>query len=318
MTPSSPEPKKSENVIGLLGIGLVGRAVARLLLNAGFTVVGYAPSLASREALRALGGCPVDSVAEVGRVCGSVVLAVFNTSQVEEVVEGEGGLLSVAPSSGERRVVINLSTCEPERIMALNARLGERASFVEMPISGAAGQIAKGDGVGLVGGEPAAIDAVDSILAVICPRRYTVGAVGGGAKAKLAINLILGLNRAAMAEGIAFAEKLGLEPRAFFDVARNSAAYSQVMDVKGKKMVDGDYIKNTFSKVVQTLKDFTIMREYAREAGQALPFAEVYIEMMESCVQAGEGDWDNAAIIEAIRRRTLPHTEKHGSSAKAT
>ena len=120
-------------------------------------MVGYAPSLASREALKDLGGCPVDSVAEVGRLCGRVVLAVFNTSQVEDVVEGEGGLLSVTPSSGESRVVINLSTCEPERIIALNMRTRDRASFVEMPISGSAVQIAKGDGVGLIGGEPAAI-----------------------------------------------------------------------------------------------------------------------------------------------------------------
>jgi 3-hydroxyisobutyrate dehydrogenase-like beta-hydroxyacid dehydrogenase len=120
-----------------------------------------------------------------------------------------------------------------------------------------------------------------------------------------------------MAEGIVFAEKLGLDPHSFLEVARGSAAYSQVMDIKGKKMVDRDYVMNTYSKVVQTLKDFTIMRDYAREAGQALPFAEAYIEMMQGCVQAGEGDWDNAAIIEEIRRRTLPRTDKHGSPAKA-
>ena len=182
MTASVTGPKRSAKTVGLLGIGLVGRAVARLLLDAGFTVVGYAPSLASREALRALGGRPADSVAEVGRACGRVVLAVFNTSQVEEVVEGEGGLLAVAPPAGESRVVINLSTCEPERIIALNARTRARAAFVEMPISGTAVQIAKGEGVGLVGGERADIESVDSVLAVICPRRYCVGGVGGGAK----------------------------------------------------------------------------------------------------------------------------------------
>ena len=67
---------------------------------------------------------------------------------------------------------------------------------------------------------------------------------------------------------------------------------------------------------MQNLKDFIIIREYAREAGQALPFSEVYIEMMQGLVQAGEGDWDTAAIIEAIRRRNLPRGDKHGSSAK--
>jgi 3-hydroxyisobutyrate dehydrogenase-like beta-hydroxyacid dehydrogenase len=312
MTTSSPEAPKT---IGLLGIGLVGRAVARLLLDAGLAVVGYAPSVASREALRALGGRPADSVAEVGRSCGRIVLAVFNTGQVEEVVEGEGGVLSVAPPVGESRCVINLSTCEPERIVALHGRIGDRAAFVEMPISGTAVQIARGEGVGLVAGDPATVALLDSLLAVICPQRHYVGGVGAGAKTKLAVNLILGLNRAAMAEGITFAERLGLDPHAFLNVARSSAAYSAVMDVKGKKMVERDYA--TSSKVVQNLKDFTIIREYARQAGQNLPFSEVYITMLQGCVQAGEGDWDTAAIIEAIRRQTLPGAAPHESSVKA-
>jgi 3-hydroxyisobutyrate dehydrogenase-like beta-hydroxyacid dehydrogenase len=304
MTSPSAREAASPKTVGLLGIGLVGRAVAPLLLDAGYDVVGYAPSQGSREALRELGGRPVESVAEVGRACGHVVLAVFNTTQVQDVVEGENGLLSVASLAGESRVVINLSTCEPDRIIALEERIRGRASFVEMPISGTSNQIAKAEGVGLIGGDAAEIDAVDPILAVICPRRYRLGGIGAGATAKLAVNLILGLNRAAMAEGIAFAEKLGLDPRAFLEVARNSAAYSQVMDVKGKKMVERDYAP--LSKVGQTLKDFTIMRAYARDAGQALPFAEVYIEMMEGCVKAGENDLDNAALIEEIRRRKLP------------
>jgi 3-hydroxyisobutyrate dehydrogenase-like beta-hydroxyacid dehydrogenase len=306
MTTAQTAQPNSPTTVGLLGIGLVGRAVARLLMDAGYKVVGYAPSEGSRAALKELGGHAVMSVEEVARASGLVVLAVFNTSQVEEVVEGPGGVLSTNPPSGEPRVIINLSTCEPDRIMALNERIGRQASFVEMPISGTSTQIAKGEGVGLIGGEPGTIAAVDPVLAVMCPRRYALGAVGAGAKAKLAVNLILGLNRAAMAEGLAFAEKLGLDIRAFLDVARNSAAYSQVMDVKGKKMVEGDY--SPLSKVGQTLKDFTIMRDYAREAGQALPFAEVYIDMMQGCVKAGESDWDNAALIEEIRRRTIPRT----------
>jgi 3-hydroxyisobutyrate dehydrogenase-like beta-hydroxyacid dehydrogenase len=232
------------------------------------------------------------------------VLAVFDTNQVEAVAEGADGVLSAAPPAGAPRVIINLSTCEPDRIIALEERIRGRATFVEMPISGTSTQIAKGEGVGLIGGETADIDAADAILGIICPRRYRLGSIGAGAKAKLAVNLVLGLNRAAMAEGIAFAEKLGLEPKAFLDVARNSAAYSQVMDVKGKKMVERDYAP--LSKVSQTLKDFTIMRAYAHEAGQRLPFADVYIDMMEGCTRAGEADWDNAALIEEIRRRTFP------------
>lgn len=288
--------------IGLLGIGLVGKAVARLLIAAGHRVVGYAPSEKSRNALRELGGEPVDSVAAVARANSIVVLAVFNTDQVIDVVEGAGGILSVG-LSGNPPTVINLSTCEPDRVSALAERTKGKAVFVEMPISGTTTQIDKGEGVGLIGGELADIARVEALLGIICPRHFRLGGIGAGAKAKLAVNLILGLNRASMAEGIAFAETLGLDSRAFLDVARNSAAYSQVMDVKGRKMVERDY--TPLSKVDQTLKDFKIMRSLANEAKQALPFAEIYIDAMERCVRNGEADRDNAILVEEIRRRKV-------------
>jgi 3-hydroxyisobutyrate dehydrogenase-like beta-hydroxyacid dehydrogenase len=289
--------------IGLLGIGLVGRAIAPLLRDAGYDVVGYAPSQASREVLRDLGGRPVDSVADVAAVCRTVVLAVFDTAQVEQVLEGADGVLTIAPPGGLRRTIINTSTCEPDRMAALDARIRGRAAFVEMPISGTSTQIARAEGVGLIGGRAADIDDVEDVLGTICPRRFRMGPLGAGGKAKLAVNLVLGLNRAAVAEGIAFAEMLGLDPGAFLHVARNSAAYSQVMDVKGKKMVERDY--EPLSKVSQTTKDFIIMREYSHGAGHRLPFAEVYIEMMEGCIKAGEGDWDNAALLEEIKRQKV-------------
>lgn len=297
MTEGNALPK----TIGLLGIGLVGKSVARLLMASGYRIVGYAPSETSREALHELGGEPVTSVADVAKASSVVVLAVFNTDQVIEVVEGAGGIVASTP--GHRPTIINLSTCEPERVVALSERTNDKAIFVEMPISGTTTQIDKGEGVGLVGGAPDDIARVEPLLGIICPRHFRLGGIGAGAKAKLAVNLILGLNRAAMAEGIAFAETLGLDGKAFLDVARNSAAYSQVMDVKGRKMVERDY--TPLSKVEQTLKDFKIMRSLARDARQALPFAEVYIDAMERCVRNGEADKDNAILVEEIRRRKV-------------
>lgn len=307
---------KDDKPVGLLGIGLIGTTVARRLLEAGFTVVGYDIDRSRREALAALGGKPVESVAEVGRLCGRVVLAVFNTDQVEDVVEGDGGLLSVAAPADDPRIVINLSTCIPERMIALRERTRTRGiAFVEMPISGTTPQIAKGEGVGLMGGDRAVLQSVDAVVSAICPRRHFVGDIGDGGKAKLAVNLILGLNRAAVAEGVVFAEKIGLDPHAFLAVARDSAAYSQVMDVKGKRMVDRDFV--AYGKIVQSLKDFTIICESAVAAGQGLPFAELYLEMMRGCIQAGEGDWDNCAIVEEIRRRKSAPRQANTSSGKA-
>jgi 3-hydroxyisobutyrate dehydrogenase-like beta-hydroxyacid dehydrogenase len=141
-----------------------------------------------------------------------------------------------------------------------------------------------------------------AVLDAICPRRYYLGDAGNGSRAKLAVNLILGLNRAAIAEGLVFAERLGLDRAAFLDVARGSAAYSQVMDVKGALMARREYRKPQ-SRVDQSLKDFRLMLEQAQALRQELPFASLYARMLEDCMRHGEGEWDNAAIAEAIARR---------------
>ena len=135
--------------------------------------------------------------------------------------------------------------------------------------------------------------------------RYTITAGcacrDGVVGAKLAINLILGINRAALAEGLVFAERMGLDPEAFLRVARESAAYSQVMDIKGGKMVGGDFAPHGF--VTQSLKDFSLMTDQARRLGQHLPLAETYVGLMQGCVAAGEGKLDNSVVINEIRRR---------------
>jgi 3-hydroxyisobutyrate dehydrogenase-like beta-hydroxyacid dehydrogenase len=231
------------------------------------------------------------------------VLAVFDTGQVEEVVEGPQGLLSTLPAGAPALTAICVSTCDPDRIAALVARLpADRVRYVEASISGSSDQAARGEGLGLIGGERAAIDGVRDVLDAIAPRRRDLGPVGSGGRAKLAINLILGVNRAALAEGLVFAERLGLDPEAFLAVARDSAAYSQVMDIKGAKMVKGEFSPQGF--VSQSLKDFSLMAEQAQKRSQRLPLAEVYTSLMKGCVAHGEGDLDNAAIIKEIRRRT--------------
>jgi putative dehydrogenase len=135
----------------------------------------------------------------------------------------------------------------------------------------------------------------------LMPRRFHVGKIGDGAKAKLAVNLILNLNRLALAEGLVLAERMGLDVTTFFDIARGSAAYSQVMDTKGGKMVTRDFTPH--GRAAQALKDVRLMLAQAERAGQQLPGCEVAAALLESCVHHGEGDLDSTVIVEDIRRR---------------
>jgi putative dehydrogenase len=288
--------------VGLIGLGLLGEALAHRLTGAGFAVAGYDIDQAKTAKLAEFGGQPVSSIAELARRCAPIVLAVFSTDQVEEVVERE---LLPALGEGSNAIVLCASTCDPDRIAALNRRVEPRGlRLLETPISGSSGQVARGDGVGLIGGDPKIAAEVAPILRVLFPTYFQIGKVGDGGRAKLAINLILGLNRVALAEGLTFAQRLGLDPGAFLDVARKSAAYSQVMDVKGAKMVGRDFVPE--GRVTQHLKDVHLMLEQAERIGQLLPALEVHADVLEACVRHGEGDLDNSIVIEEIRRRTKP------------
>lgn len=288
---------------GVIGTGLMGTACTRRLLAAGFEVLACDVDEAKRNAIAQIGAKPLASIAELARVCRVSVVAVFNTDQVEQVIEGADGILRAAVHAGEPRIVVCVSTCDPDRLAALAGRVAPHGvEFLEVPISGTSGQVATGQGVGLVGGARRTLDEAAAVLDAICPHRHHLGAVGNGSRAKLAVNLILGLNRAAIAEGLVFAERLGLDRSAFLEVARGSAACSQAMDVKGPLMARREY-RNPVSRVDQSLKDFRLMIAQAQSRGQELPFASLYATMLEDCMKHDEADWDNAAIAEAIARR---------------
>jgi 3-hydroxyisobutyrate dehydrogenase-like beta-hydroxyacid dehydrogenase len=289
--------------VGVIGTGLMGTACAKRLLAAGLDVLGYDVDPAQLEQLAGLGGRAARSIGEIARMCDRVVLAVFNTDQVEQAIEGPQGLVASRPAGAPPLVAICVSTCDPDRIAALAARLpAARVRFVEAPVSGTSDQTARGDALGLVGGDPAAVESVREVIAAIAPRWRHVGPAGNGGRTKLAINLILGINRAALAEGLVLAERMGLAPDRFLEAARDSAAYSQVMDIKGAKMIAGNFTPQGY--ITQSLKDFSLMLEQARRLGQRLPLGEIYASLMEGCVAAGEGELDNSAVIREVRRRT--------------
>lgn len=284
----------SPTPVGLIGIGLMGEVYARRLIAAGFAVIGFDIDPAKGERLAALGGCAA-SIAEIAEKCDPIVLAVFNTDQVEDVVEN----VLVAATAG--KIVLCTSTCDPDRIATLAARVGDKLRFLETPVSGTSEQVRAGDGVGLIGGDAAIAQAAAPVLDALFPKRFHIGKAGDGGRAKLVVNHILALNRLALAEGLVFASRLGLDPAAFLKVARVSAASSQVMDTKGPKMIAGEFTPE--GRVRQSLKDAHLMLDQARKAGQKLPLLEIHAQVLQACMAHGEAERDNSIVIEEIRRR---------------
>jgi 3-hydroxyisobutyrate dehydrogenase-like beta-hydroxyacid dehydrogenase len=218
------------------------------------------------------------------------------------VLETEDGLLSAGHVV---HTVIDCSTGTPQALQALAARLQERGiAFIEGPLSGSSQQIAAGEATQLLGGEAQAIARHLPVFEAVARQRVHVGAAGMAAKAKLATNLVLGLNRAVLAEGMAFAESLGIAPDAFLALVLATPARSAAAEAKGPLMASGRFEPQ--SRIRQHLKDVGLMLEAARGAGQPLPLSETHAQLMRDAIAAGDGDLDNAAIIRQWRRDRSP------------
>jgi 3-hydroxyisobutyrate dehydrogenase-like beta-hydroxyacid dehydrogenase len=285
--------------VAIIGLGLMGEVYAQRLLDAGIAVSGFDIDPARRARLTEIGGKPAETIAKLAKPASCIIVAVFSTAQVEDVIENH---LLPALGDGSNKIVLVMSTIDPDQVAALAARVISRGiRYLDVPVSGTSDQVRRGDGVALIGGDKAIADQVAPVFDALFARRFHVGKIGDGGRAKLAVNLILGLNRLALAEGIVFAEKMGLDPAAFLEVAKGSASYSQVMETKGPKMVRGDFSPE--GRVKQTLKDVHMMLDQGAAVGQPLKSLEVHADALEACVKAGEADLDNSAIIKEVRRR---------------
>ena len=285
--------------VALVGLGLVGRALAQRLQAAGWTVLGHDRSAEAMQAYTSAGGRCVASLPELGRRAEAAVLAVYDTAGVVDVLEGNAGVLG----AGTRvRLVVDCSTGDPGMLAALHARLHARGvDLVEAPLSGSSEQIAAGGATALVGASPAAWDHAQPLLAALATRRVHAGAPGMGVRAKLATNLVLGLNRAVFAEGLAFAEALGIAPERFLEMVLATPASSDAARVKGPQMVAGDYRPR--SRIRQHLKDVDLMLAAAHSAGLRLPLSDAHAALLREAVAAGDGDLDNAAIARRWERK---------------
>ncbi|OHB65076.1 MAG: hypothetical protein A2Y77_11885 [Planctomycetes bacterium RBG_13_62_9] len=285
--------------IGLIGVGLVGTVLARRLLSAGWRVLGYDIASDRRDHLKCLGGVVVGSPAAAADGVDYVLLSLPDTAIVRQVVEGPGGILEAGrlPS-----YVIDTTTGDPDETAGLAARLTQRGvALLDAMISGSSRQLDEGKAVLMVGGEKAAFDTCVPVLQVFSDHVFYLGPSGSGSKAKLATNLVLGLNRLVLAEGLVFAERLGLDLGSFLELLRAGPAYSAAVDVKGAKMLHGDFTPE--ARLKQHYKDVSLILRHAARTGQDLPLTKVHADILEKAIDAGEGELDNAVVINEIRRR---------------
>src|SRR5262249_20805376 len=195
--------------------------------------------------------------------------------------------------------LVDTTTGEPEETAALGARLHERGvRYLDATVVGSSAEARAGNVVVLAGGRREDAEACADVFAAFAREWLYVGPWGSGARMKLVVNLVLGLNRAALAEGLTFARRLGLDPSAALAALKAGAAYSRAMDAKGDKMLRGEFTAQ--AKLSQHLKDVRLILAAGGPVGAALPLSEVHRRLLERAEAAGYGDADNSAIIKAF------------------
>jgi 3-hydroxyisobutyrate dehydrogenase-like beta-hydroxyacid dehydrogenase len=280
----------SRQPIGLIGTGLFGTAIAERLLADGFPVKVFNRTRERADPLLARGAKWSDNpLAE----CHRIIFCVYTTEQVAQVLEQ----MNTALQPGQ--IILDTSTSDPQQTSAMGQRLARRGiEYLEAPFSGSSEQTRNRQSTALVAGEKPAFDACQDLWDCLAAKTFYVGSWGNATKMKLVTNLVLGLNRAVLAEALVFAEATGLTREKALEVLLGSPAYSRTMDAKGPKMVQADFTPE--ARLSQHIKDVRLMLAEARRGGIVLPISSVHLELLESAEAAGLGELDNSAIIRII------------------
>ena len=287
--------------VGMIGLGLMGSAMSTRLLAAGHTVVGYDPDDKARAAHEQRGGDSGDSVADVASRCRLVILSLPSAQISRSVCLDDGGIVS-GRGCGRDTIVLETSTVLPEDAEATaDALASHDIELLDAALSGSSDMVARGEALGMVGGDAAALAVADAVLRTFCRDVRHVGATGDGMRAKLVVNQILALNRLALAEGLVFAEKLGLDLDPMLGVLTSSAAYSKAMDMWGQRMVEQRYT-DPVSRIRMHNKDATITIDLGRRVGAPMLATTQLNALVQIALANGLHEYDNSVIYEVLRQ----------------
>jgi len=284
--------------IGYIGLGLMGKSIARNLLKAGFPLVVHNRSRGPVDELSAEGARPAFSPAEVALQADVVFTSLPDTPDVEEVVLGDRGILEGAHPG---LVWVDNSTIKPAAARTIAARLEAKGvASLDAPVSG--GDIGARDATLtiMVGGPAEALEKVRPVFQAMGKTVTHVGEAGAGQVAKAANQIMVAAQMVAMGELLIFAQKSGVDPHKVVEAIKNGAAQCWTLDVKPPRLFAGN--RSPGFKAAMQAKDLAIILETAREYGAPLPSAAVDAQLYNAMLQLDMGGLDNSAVIAVIER----------------
>ena len=284
------------STIGIVGLGLLGHAIASRLIKAGHTVIGFDVLPDRVSALAAMGGTPASSAAAVAQSAEAVCTLLPSLATAEAAILGAGGILAGARPD---LAVIQMSTISPTLTERLAREVTARGlGFLDCHVSGTSSMVERGDGIFFVGGDRALFERWQPVLESVLARAVLVGRVGQAMVLKLVANLLVALNSAAAAEALTLARKAGLDLPLALDVLNASAAASSMLKVRGPMIVRGEFPAQM--KLDLFMKDIHLMQEAATAVGAPLPFTDLAERLYAAAQAQGHGGEDLAVVVTAL------------------
>ena len=297
MVPIAAANAATHSPVGVIGLGLLGGELAQRLVRGGRKVIGFDVNAERQAAFGRFGGEISSSAAGVLLSCDCVFLSLPTHKEVAEVVATATHVLR------RGQIIIDTTTGHPESTEAQGTELAARGVvYLDATISGSSAQVRNGSAIAMVGGDADGFSVCKDLLDLIAQQSFHTGRSGTGAKMKLVTNAVLGLNRAALAEGIALAEGLGLDAAQALAIMRAGPAYSRIMDRKGEKMLNRDFAPE--ARLSQHLKDVRLILELGAQADLPMPLSAAHRAILEEAEAAGLGALDNSALVQVLRGLT--------------
>jgi len=297
----------SSETIGFIGLGIMGTPMSGHLLRAGHNVVGYDLFPAAIERLVGMGAVAGSSAQDVASRADVVITMVPDSPDVEKAYLGEQGVLAGAKPG---MLLIDMSSISPVTAKKVAAAAADKGCpMLDAPVSGGEVGAKEARLSIMVGGDLAAYEQAVPFLQVMGKPTYC-GPSGSGQVVKACNQIQVALNFIGMAEALVLGAKAGVDPEVVLKVLSGGYAQTRVMDVRGPRILKGDYAPGFRSRF--HYKDLNIIRETARAYGACLPASALAHELFTAVVANGWGDLDHSAVVKVIEKLsncTLPLKE---------
>jgi 2-hydroxy-3-oxopropionate reductase len=282
--------------VGYIGLGLMGKSMARNILKAGFPLTVHNRSSGAVNELVEEGAQAAGSPAEVASQVDVVITNLPDSPDVEQVVLGKDGVIEAAKAG---QIYIDNSTIKPASARLIAEELGNKGvACLDAPVSGGDIGAQQGTLAIMVGGPGEALEKVRPVLEAMGRKITHVGEAGAGQIAKAANQIMVAAQMVAMGELLIFSKKAGADPRKVVAAIQGGAAQCWTLDVKPERLFSGN--REPGFKAYMQAKDLGIVSDTAREYGIPLIAASVHDQLFNAMLEIGLGDQDNSAVIGVI------------------